>query len=192
MPNSLAIVAISSSLLLFADADVPRAMGLRSPDASAKPNFSNAEVAIFPAPEDPQQQAAAPSQGRKDKLQETSKLDLIRYVSGEFAKAAKSLPAGKEGFLLYADKPLNAELLDRAVATHGAAVHAGENAQITKLEFRDRTIVVDVNGGGRGKKRFLDHLHVDMGGVPTMRSTSDVQQQNGPPGVQPGAGSTLL
>ena len=71
MPNSLAIVAISSSLLLFADADVPRAMGLRSPDASAKPNFSNAEVAIFPAlaSDDPQQQAAAPSQARKDKLQ---------------------------------------------------------------------------------------------------------------------------
>jgi len=194
MPNSLAIVAISSSLLLFADADVPRAMGLRSPDASAKPNFSNAEVAIFPAlaPEDPQQQAAAPSQARKDKLQETSKLDLIRYVSGEFAKAAKSLPAGKEGFLQQAGKPVNQELLDRAVATHGAAVHAGDNAQITKLEFREHTIVVDVNGGGRGKKRFLDRLQIDMGGMPTMRSTSDVQQQNGPPGVQPGAGSTLL
>ena len=194
MPNSLAIVAISSSLLLFADADVPRAMGLRSPDASAKPNFSNAEVAIFPAlaSEDPQQQAAAPSQARKDKLQETSKLDLIRYVSGEFAKAAKSLPAGKEGFLQQAGKPVNQELLDRAVATHGAAVHAGDNAQITKLEFREHTIVVDVNGGGRGKKRFLDRLQIDMGGMPTMRSTSDVQQQNGPPGVQPGAGSTLL
>jgi hypothetical protein len=194
MPNSLAIVAICSSLLLFADADVPRAMGLRSPDASAKPNFANAEVAIFPAltSEDAQQPAAAPSQARKDKLQEASKLDLIRYVSGEFAKAAKSLPAGKEGFLLYAGKPVNQELLDRAVATHGAAVHAGDNAQITKLEFRDHTIVVDVNGGGRGKKRFLDRLQIDMGGLPTMRSTSDVQQQNGPPGVQQGAGSTLL
>jgi len=194
MPNSLAILAISSSLLLFADADVPRAMGLRSPDASAKPDFSNAEVAIFPAltSEDPQQQAPAPSRPRKDKLQETSKLDLIRYISGEFAKAAKSLPAGKEGFLQHADKPVNQELLDRAVATHGAAVHAGDNAQITKLEFRDHTIVVDVNGGGRGKKRFLDRLQIDMGGMPTMRSTSDVQQQSGPPGVQPGAGSTLL
>src|SRR5215472_2025556 len=193
MPNSLAIVAISSSLLLFADADVPRAMGLRSPDASAKPNFSNAEVAIIPAlaSEDPQQRAAAPSQGRKDKLQETSKLDLIRYVSGEFAKAAKSLPAGKEGFLQQAGKPVNQELLDRAVATHGAAVHAGDQAQITKLEFREHTIVVDVNGGGRGKKHFLDHLQIGMGGVPTMRTTTEAQQV-GPPGLQPGTGSTLF
>jgi hypothetical protein len=194
MPNALAITAICSTLLLFADADVPRAMGLRSPDAATKPNFSSSEIAIFPtlSPEDPQGQAAAPSQPRKDKLQESSKLDLIRYVSGEFAKAAKSLPAGKEGFLQYADKPLNQELLERAVATHGAAVRAGENAQITKLEFRDHTIVVDVNGGGRGKKRFLDRLQIDMGGLPTMRSTSDVQQEGGPAGVQPGAGSTLF
>jgi hypothetical protein len=194
MPNALAITAICSTLLLFADADVPRAMGLRSPDAATKPNFSSSEIAIFPtlSPEDPQGQAAAPSQPRKDKLQESSKLELIRYVSGEFAKAAKSLPAGKEGFLQYADKPLNQELLERAVATHGAAVRAGENAQITKLEFRDHTIVVDVNGGGRGKKRFLDRLQIDMGGMPTMRSTSDVQQEGGPAGVQPGAGSTLF
>ena len=191
MPNALAITVVCSSLLLFADADVPRAMGLRTPDAGSKPNFSNSEIPVFPSPsEDPQ--APAPSQPRKDKLQETSKLDLIRYVSGEFAKAAKSLPAGKEGFLQYAGKPLNQELLERAVATRGAAVRAGENAQITKLEFRDHTIVVDVNGGGRGKRRFLDHLQIDMGGLPTMKSTSDVQQEGGPAGIQPGAGSTLF
>ena len=195
MSNTVITVLISASLLLLADADVPRAMSLRTPDSGAIPTFSNTEIAIF-APhldEDPQAQSpGTQNRPKKDKLQEASKLELIRYVSGEFAKAAKSLPAGKDGFLLNAEKPLNQELLDRAVATHGAAVHAGENAQITKLEFRDHTIVVDVNGGGRGKKRFLDHLQVNMGGVPTMRTTSDVQQQGGPPGVQPGAGSTLF
>jgi hypothetical protein len=193
MPNALAITAICSSLLLFADADVPRAMGLRTPEAAARPSFSSTEIPVFQPPsEDPQGQPAAPSGPRKEKLQETSKLELIRYVSGEFAKAAKSLPAGKEGFLQYVGKPFNQELLERAVATHGAAVRAGENAQITKLEFRDHTIVVDVNGGGRGKKRFLDRLQIDMGGLPTMRTSSDVQQQGGPSGIQPGAGSTLF
>ena len=90
-----------------------------------------------------------------------------------------------------AGKPLNEELLVRAVATHGAAVHAGDQAQITKLEFRDHTIVVDVNGGGRGKKRFLDHLQIGMGGTPTMRTSTETQEV-GPPGLQPGAGSTLF
>jgi hypothetical protein len=191
MPNHLAIVALASSFLLFADADVPRAMSFRTPDSSARPDFSNAEVALFPSLSS-DQQTPPPTGPRKDKLQETSKLELIRYVSGEFAKATKALPAGKDGFLTYAGKPVNQELLERAVATHGVAIHPGDQAQITKLEFRDHTIVVDVNGGGRGRKRFLDRIQVSAGGsIPTMRGTSE-QQETGPAGLQPGAGSTLL
>jgi hypothetical protein len=182
------------SILLLADADIPRAMNLRTGDPAPTPSFYNEELPLFSSTMDPESQGQTPTQhgAKKATLQESSKLELIRYVSGEFAKAAKSLPAGKEGFLLYVEKPVNQELLQRAVATHGAAVHAGEQVQITKLEFRDHTIVVDVNGGGRGKRRFLDHVQIGMGGgVPTMRSTTEAQEV-GPPGLQPGAGSTLF
>ena len=182
------------SILLLADADIPRAMNLRTGDPAPTPSFYNEELPLFSSTMDPESQGQTPTQrgAKKATLQESSKLELIRYVSGEFAKAAKSLPAGKEGFLLYVEKPVNQELLQRAVATHGAVVHAGEQVQITKLEFRDHTIVVDVNGGGRGKRRFLDHVQIGMGGgVPTMRSTTEAQEV-GPPGLQPGAGSTLF
>ena len=189
--NSLAVLL---SILLLADADIPRAMNLRTGDPAPTPSFYNEELSLFSSTIDNESQGQTPTQhgAKKASLQESSKLELIRYVSGEFAKAAKSLPAGKEGFFLYVEKPLNQELLQRAVATHGAAVHAGEQVQITKLEFRDHTIVVDVNGGGRGKRRFLDHVQIGMGGgVPTMRSTTEAQEV-GPPGLQPGAGSTLF
>src|SRR5499425_832077 len=191
MPNRYAIALV---VLLLADADVPRVFNLRQPAQPASPVVFGEEIALFPTnpKSDSDQTPPQNSAHKAATLQEESKLALIRFVSGEFAKASKSLPAGKEGFQFFAEKPLNSEILDRAVATHGAAVHAGDHVQITRLDFRDHTIVVDVNGGGRGKKRFLDRLQIDMGGMPTMRSTSDVQQQNGPPGVQPGAGSTLL
>ncbi len=188
--------AILLSVLLLADADIPRAMSLRAAEPGPKPNFANEELPLFPAMggSDAQNQSATPK-AKKATLQESSKLELIRYVSGEFAKANKSLPAGKEGFLQYVDKPINQEILERACATHGAAVHAGDQVQITKLEFRDRSIVVDVNGGGRGKKRFLDHLQIGMGGPglggPTVRSSA-TREDTGPPGLQPGAGSTLF
>jgi hypothetical protein len=125
-------------------------------------------------------------------LQETSKLNLIRYVSGEFAKAIKPLPAGKEGFHVNVGKPLESDLLDRAVATHGPAVNTGDNVQITRLEFRDHQIIVDVNGGGRGKRHWRDHLQIGLGGasIPTAQSTST--QDQGPPGMQPGMGSTIF
>ena len=139
-----------------------------------------------------QSQTQGTSSAKNTTLQETSKLALIRYVSGEFAKAIKPLPAGKEGFLVRVGKPLESEILDRAVATHGAAVNTGDNVQITRLEFRAHQIAVDVNGGGRGRKSWRDHIQIGLGGSgrPPMQSAST--QDTGPPGLQPGMGSTIF
>ena len=118
-------IAIAFALLLSADADLPRLTSLRSADTTAPENFpSGANLPLFPSlfsrngPDD--QTNAANIANRGTTLQETSKLALIRYVSGEFAKARKPLPGGKDGFTLFADKPLDQQFLDRAVAMHGA------------------------------------------------------------------------
>ena len=190
--------AISLIVLLFAYADVPQVNTLRPRVEPAEVFPSGGEIPLFgneavPAT-DPQSQPAAPDKavpaGKAGPLQDSSKLTLIRYVSGEYAKAIKPLPAGKEGFIVHIGQPLDANMLDRQVATHGAAVNTGDHVQITKLEFRDKEIIVDLNGGGRGKKRLRDRIHLEMGGIPTARTTS-TQQDSGPPGMQPGLGSTL-
>ncbi|HEY2462181.1 MAG TPA: hypothetical protein VGI16_15335 [Candidatus Acidoferrum sp.] len=194
MSNRLTLTVI---VALFASADVPGGERLRPPANAAKPSFSSSdEISIFPtavSTRDDAQAQAAQTQAKGGALQDSSKLELIRYVSGEFAKATKALPAGKEGFLVYAGQPLMVEQLDRAVARHGAAVNTGDKVQITKLEFKDHTIVVDVNGGGRGKHSWRDHLSIGMGGgLPMPTSTTTTTQENGPAGVQPGMGSTIF
>src|SRR5579864_2623509 len=193
MPNWY---AIPLAFLVFADADVPRVNSLRPPEKSTLSFPSDDEIPIFPGTGDSSDSAQSqtkPAPSPNQPLQETSKLTLIRFVSGEFAKAVKSLPAGKEGFNLSVGKPLNTELLDRAVATHGAAVNSGDNVQITGLEFRGHQIVVDVNGGGRGKHHWRDHIQIGMGGgYPTTQTTTTTPQENGPPGMQPGMGSSIL
>ena len=198
MPNWL---VLSLTLFLFADADVPRVNRLRPP-ANPSPSFpSDDDIPLFPNVGGPSDNTSsqtqspsktAPPAAKNTTLQETSKLSLIRYVSGEFAKAIKPLPAGKDGFHVNVDKPLQTDLLDRAVATHGPAVNTGDKVQITRLEFRDRQIIVDVNGGGRGKRHWRDHLQIGLGGasVPTVQSAST--QDQGPPGIQPGMGSTIF
>jgi hypothetical protein len=191
------LLTLSLGFLLFAGADIPRSERLRSSPSLPSGGFSSTdEISVLP--DEPADQQAPQSNDQKKStsptLQEQTKLDLIRYVSGEFAKATRNLPAGKEGFLVYVGKPLSPELLERAVATHGAAVHIGDSAQITKLEFHDHTIAVDVNGGGRGKKHWRDHIQIGMGGtIPTARTTTTTpEQENGPPGIQPGMGSTIF
>jgi hypothetical protein len=194
-------LALSLTLLLLADADVPRINSLR-PHAKPAPSFpSDEEIPLFPSAgpssDGAQSQGESTSKAappaKNTTLQETSKLNLIRFVSGEFAKAIKPLPAGKDGFHVTVGKPLQTEVLDRAVATHGPAINSGDNVQITKLEFRDRQIVVDVNGGGRGRKHWRDHIQIGFGGggYPGGMQTASAQDQ-GPPGLQPGMGSTIF
>ena len=191
--------AICACFFLLMDADIPRVSSLRPP---ANPGLDlplGEDIPLFPedgaASGQMQNQSQTPAKtatGTKPTtLQDSSKLALIRYVSGEFAKAVKPMPAGKEGFLLYAGKPLDGQVLDRAVATHGAAVSPGDKVQITKLDFREHQIVVDVNGGGRGKKHWRDHIQIGMGTpFPTAQTTAT--QDTGPPGLQPGMGSTIF
>jgi len=191
------LLTFTLGFLLLAGVDIPVAERLRSLPTPSGTFSSGDEIAILPDDGGRDQQPSKPDEQKKSKsetLQERTKLDLIRYVSGEFAKATRNLPAGKEGFLVYVGKPLSTELLERAVATHGAAVHIGDSAQITRLEFRDHSIVVDVNGGGRGKKRWRDRIQIGMGGtIPTARTTTTTpEQESGPPGMQPGMGSTIF
>ena len=193
-------LAVPLAFLLLADADIPRVNSLRPP-ANPAPGFpSDEEIPLFPnagtssdtAQSQSQSQSKTSSPSKNTTLQENSKLALIRYVSGEFAKAIKPLPAGKEGFHVSVGKPLETEVLDRAVATHGPAVNTGDSVQITKLEFHDHQIIVDVNGGGRGKKHWRDHLQIGMGGGGYPPTQSSPAQDPGPPGMQPGMGSTIF
>jgi hypothetical protein len=189
-------IAIPLTLLLSVYADLPHLVPPSPANQSVPDTFSPEDrISIYPAslvggPQDPGKPAQADSK-KSATLQETSKLSLIRYVSGEFAKARKPLPGGKEGFVLYADKPVDEQTLNRAVTRYGAAVNAGDNVQITKLEFHERMIIVDVNGGGRPRKSWRDHLQIGMGGqMPTSTTTTEGQEQ-GPPGFQQGRGGTI-
>ena len=183
---------LALGLLVFADADIPRISSLRPPARTVDTFPAGEELSLFPDTAAPanQEEGQAPAKPKSTTLQETSKLELIRFVSGEFAKATKSLPAGKEGLIVYVGKPIAVDQLERALATHGAAVNSGDKVQITKLDFVGHQIIVDLNGGGRGKKRLRDRIHVEMSGIPTATTTTE-QQETGPPGLQPGMGSTL-
>jgi hypothetical protein len=191
-------LAIPLSLLFYVYPDVPHLLPSHYNERPGTDAFTPEDrIPLYPTivTGDPQDQSKSTSAASKksDTLQETSKLSLIRYVSGEFAKARKPLPGGKDGITLYADKPLDDESLNRALTMHPAAVNAGDNVQITKLEFREHEIIVDVNGGGRPKKNWRDHIQFGMGGapMPTGSTTATNGQDQGPTGFQQGRGGTI-
>jgi hypothetical protein len=195
MPNWLSIPLL---VLAFAAADLPKSSLLPPKDhTSAGSTLEGESIAVLPvmlASDAPQAGGAAkPASPQSATLTETSKLALIRYVSGEFAKARKPIPGGKDGFVIYTDKPLNLDSLNRTISMHGAAINTGDPTQITKLEFKEHTIIVDINGGGRPKHNWMDHIQVGMGGTTSapQSNTTETPDNPAPPGIQTGAGGTI-
>lgn len=132
----------------------------------------------------------------REQLSEDSRLAIIRAISGEFVRAQISLPGGKDGFHIKANQPAVALASDNAapdsaigphvyIATRTPAIHAGEQVQITRIEFREKTIVLDLNGGGKQKWHLRDHLELDA------PISSSIQGPSGPPGLE-GQGTTLF
>jgi hypothetical protein len=118
--------------------------------------------------------------GKQAPLQPQSRLEIIRYVSGEFAKVMKPIPAGKKGFKVEVGKKLDENELKTALRSHGPAANPGDTVQVTSIEFRNKEIVVEINGGGRSSFNIRDHLQVGVG--QTMQApleTSGAHKNNG-------------
>ncbi len=166
---------------LMLSADVSGVIRLRLP-AEERVEFPPSEnLPVLPdmSPTSDQDQAAqqntpgAKSGKSKDEpLQPESRLALVRFVSGEFARVVQPIPAGKKGFHMKAGAPLDEKGLRQALGSSGSAINPGDKAQITSLQFKDREIIVDINGGGRGKTRLRDRIHLEVGGMPTMRTST--------------------
>ena len=188
----LASMMATVALLLSADASGV----LRTPPPSQFVNFSPDEAlpALQGTPQSGDQGKAAqkdspknsdrPPKAQDAPLQPMSRLSLVRYVDGELVQVVRAIPAGKKGFHLKAGAPLNENALRMAVASAGSAINPGDHAQITNLDFKDQEIIVNINGGGRGKTRLRDRIHLEVDGVPSMTTVPDTP-------VNTNAGATL-
>ena len=181
-----ALLAIAA--LLLGDADVPRVTYLRPPRPSPPVEIPSGQsipvLPDLPPPAEAQQPAK-----KSDRLQPESRLQLVRFIHGEFVKLVKPLPGGKKGFRYQVGQPINEQVLRQLIANNGAAGSSGDTVQITKIEFKDKEIVIDINGGGKGRTRWRDRIQIQMGS--TMPQTTITDSRNVAPVAQ-GQGATLI
>ena len=188
----LASMMATAALLLSADASgllctpPPSQVANISPDENLTALQGTAQRADKgkPAQNDSPDDSAQSTKAQAGPLQPMSRLSLVRYVDGEVVRVVRAIPAGKKGFHLKAGVPLNENTLRMAVASAGSAINPGDHAQITNLDFKEKEIIIDINGGGRGKTRLRDRIHLEVGGIPTGTVTPDTP-------VNTNAGATL-
>jgi hypothetical protein len=125
---------------------------------------------------------AQASNAKPQPLQQKTRLQIVRNISGEFAQAVKPVPGARKGFHVPVGKPLDDNALRYALANTGIAVNPGDTVQITRVEFREKEIAIDLNGGSAHHFRLKDHLQVGMS-APTVSTVSSQGSQQQVPGA---------
>ena len=163
-------IALAAVLALGADtADVNR---YRSHLLPGQPDFSSVPSPSTDVFVSVQQQASS----KQSPLQPQSRMEIVRYVSGEFAKALKPIPSGKKGFKIEVGKKIDDKDLRNALHGHTPAANVGDTVQVTSIEFHAKEIVIEINGGGKGHFNLRDHVQIGMGGGPGAPISNDVAQ----------------
>lgn len=101
---------------------------------------------------------------RQQSLDQESKISLIRYVDGEFARVVQSIPSLKQGFRYKVGQAIDAKDLRQALM-RGAAANPGDQVQISSLEFRSNEIIIGINGGTKKHWNWRQHVQIGVGPV---------------------------
>jgi hypothetical protein len=162
------IPIVAAAFLLLGSGDVPRTYPLRpQPVLPAQMSFP-----ALASPPDIFLEIAEQSTQRSTEMQSATRLNLVRYVDGEYAKVVLPLPSRKNGFRYKPGEPVDQKELHQALM-HGSAANPGDRIQITEVDFHTKEIVISINGGTKGHFNWRKHLQIGIGPMQPAQKVSD-------------------
>jgi len=121
----------------------------------------------------------------RDQSQRDTHIVIIRGLMREIAISKVPLPRGKRGVRVDAQGKLDKDDADSQLRANGLAVKPGMPVEISKITFKSKEIVFELNGGGKKSTKWYQHLEIGVGGA-----TTPISQQ--PPVLAYGSWVTLL
>lgn len=141
--------------------------------------------------------AAGPlaAQPQTQPLTPETRLAIVRALAFEYATAKQPLPASQkveEALEVASPGVVKEEKLRQHLAKRGAAVQPGDIVQITGLEFKSRSILFEINGGGRKRKKWYQRIQIQGSGGPISGNPVPTTPAPGGLAPPPGTGSWIL
>ena len=109
--------------------------------------------------------AKAPAKPSSEQMTPQTRMLVIRDLSSERVFARKMFPIGekglqiKNGVVTPSDQQV-AQLLSE----HGAAARPGDRVVITNVIIKEKSIVLEINGGPRKKEKWYQHVQIGAQG----------------------------
>jgi hypothetical protein len=119
--------------------------------------------------------AAAPAPARKLTFEE--RIEITRGLTAEYATVKVFLPRSKKALPVSQDGSYDKAKWDEAGREHGPAARVGDLVQITRVGIEDDKLILDINGGFKGGRKWYERIEVGMGS-----RTSPISNQTNAPG----------
>ncbi len=97
------------------------------------------------------------------KLTQDQRIEILRGLSSEYAKIKVLLPRSKKALEFSSDGTWDHDVWNAAFKEFGPAGRVGDLIQVTRVEIDKDRIVLELNGGMKSGRRFLDHVQIGMG-----------------------------
>jgi len=109
-------------------------------------------------------------------ISSASRSEIIRNLYSEEAAARVDMPLGGEGLQISDQGQINESKLTKEIQKNGRSIQAGRVVRVTNVEFDSKSIEIELDHGGKEKKRLSDHVQVSVGGA----SSPGPQQSSAP------------
>ena len=98
-----------------------------------------------------------------DKLDFDQRVQIVRGLTAEYATAKILLPRSKKPLDFASNGTWDKTKWQEAAQSLGPAARAGDLVQITKVEIEKDKLVLEINGGMKGGRKWYDNVQVGMG-----------------------------
>jgi hypothetical protein len=107
--------------------------------------------------------ALAGSATAADKLTFDDRVELTRGLTAEYATVKQFLPRSKKPLPFQSSGNYDKTRWEDAGKEYGPAARVGDLVQITKISIEDDKIVMQINGGFKGGRKWYQGVQVGMG-----------------------------
>ena len=111
--------------------------------------------------------------GESQKLNFDQRVEIVRGLMAEYATVKTLLPRAKKPLEFESNGTYDKKKWEEIGKEFGPAARVGDLVQITKVTLDEEKIVLEINGGMRGKRKWYENVEVGMG-----NRTSPIGQSN--------------
>ncbi|MGH9662263.1 MAG: hypothetical protein ACRD96_27180 [Bryobacteraceae bacterium] len=107
--------------------------------------------------------AAAVAATPAEKLSSAERIEILRGLMAEFATVKQFLPRSKKPLPFESTGTWDKKKWEEIGKEMGPAARIGDLVQITKVTLEDDKILLEINGGIKGGRRWYERVEVGMG-----------------------------